>query len=288
MRYRTLDVRIWCDRKFRALSPLQPSAQALFLYLLTNPNTTSIPGLYRAGAAAMAEELGWTIEDFMKTFEEIIAQDLVKADFNARVIFIKNVIKYNKPQSINVVKSWQYIWDEIPECELKTEAYLRLKGFIDGMGDAFQRAFIMSCGEPNTKLSFKTKAIQEQKQEPEQEKQISTLQEDIIRVANSKAQFPHEEIIALYHEILPMCRPVRVWNKTRQGYLKQRWSENTDRQSTEWWREYFMYVRKSKFLTGGVEQNDGRPPFVADLEFLIKIASFTNVIEGKYHEGCQL
>ena len=34
------------------------SSQALFIYLLISPNTTSIPSLYRAGTAVMAEELG--------------------------------------------------------------------------------------------------------------------------------------------------------------------------------------------------------------------------------------
>src|SRR5436190_22384718 len=95
MRYRMLDVRIWCDEKFRALSPLKPSAQALFIYLLTNPNTTSIPGLYRAGAAAMAEELGWSLRGFNRALKEIVEQDLVKVDLKARVIFIANAIKYN-------------------------------------------------------------------------------------------------------------------------------------------------------------------------------------------------
>ena len=28
MRYRMLDVRIWCDEKFRSLTPLKPSGQA--------------------------------------------------------------------------------------------------------------------------------------------------------------------------------------------------------------------------------------------------------------------
>src|SRR5580700_2363276 len=106
MRYRSIDVRLWGDKKFRSLSPIQPSGQAMFLYLLTNPNTTSIPGLYRAGAAALAEELGWSIEGFRRAFDELLKQGLIKADLDSRVIFIPNAIKYNKPQSPNVVKGW--------------------------------------------------------------------------------------------------------------------------------------------------------------------------------------
>ncbi|MCZ5770861.1 hypothetical protein O5340_13685 [Escherichia coli] len=57
--YRKVKITIWDDPKFRALSPLPPSGQSLFIYLLTSPFTGIIPGLFKAGRAAMAEELGW-------------------------------------------------------------------------------------------------------------------------------------------------------------------------------------------------------------------------------------
>jgi len=81
MRYRSIDVRIWGDEKFRSLSPLQPSGQALFLYVLTTPNTTTIPGLFRAGAAQIAEELRWPLEELKKAFQELIEKELVQVDF---------------------------------------------------------------------------------------------------------------------------------------------------------------------------------------------------------------
>ncbi|MBI2792797.1 MAG: hypothetical protein HYX61_12630 [Gammaproteobacteria bacterium] len=170
MRYRYIDVRIWGDEKFRSLSPLQPSAQALFLYLLTNPNTTSIPGLYRAGPAAMAEELGWFIEDFKGAFDELMLQGLAKADLISRVIFIPNAIKYNKPQSPNVIRSWASHWDEIPECELKNLAYQALKTFVEDMGQAFGEAFDETIGKP----SLKTMPNQEQEQEQDQDQEKKT------------------------------------------------------------------------------------------------------------------
>lgn len=176
MRYRSIDVRIWGDEKFRALSPLQPSAQGLFLYLLTNPNTTSIPGLFRAGPAAMAEELGWPIEGFKGAFDELIQQGLAKADLVSRVIYIPNAIKYNKPQSPNVVKGWASHWDEIPECGLKTLACQQLKAFVQGMGDAFTQAFVESFGESFDKATDKPllKAMPNQEQEQDQEQNNCT------------------------------------------------------------------------------------------------------------------
>lgn len=178
MRYRMLDVRIWCDEKFRTLTPLKPSGQALFIYLLTNPNTTSIPGLYRAGAAAMAEELGWSSAGFNRALKEIVQQGLVKVDLKARVIFIANAIKYNKPQSPNVVKSWALHWDEIPECVLKNEAYDFLEGFIKSLGKAFVQAFAESLGKAqikNQRVFYKPLLNQEQEHDQEQEHNIKKL-----------------------------------------------------------------------------------------------------------------
>lgn len=94
---------------------------------------------------------------------------------------------------------------------------------------------------------------------------------------------PHDEIIALYHEILPMCQQVREWNKQRQGYLRQRWRESPKRQNIDWWRQYFAWVAESKFLTGQRPGTNGRPPFIASLEWLILPSNMAEVIEGKYH-----
>jgi hypothetical protein len=92
---------------------------------------------------------------------------------------------------------------------------------------------------------------------------------------------PHQEIIALYHEILPELREVKVWNATRKKLLAARWKENKARQNLDWWERYFNYVKKCPFLMGQVANRDG-PPFEADLEWLVRPQNFAKVIEGKY------
>lgn len=92
---------------------------------------------------------------------------------------------------------------------------------------------------------------------------------------------PHERIIAAYHEVLPELRQVREWNETRRRLLGRRWSESHERQSVDWWRKYFGYVRKSDFLMGKTTGRDGRP-FDCDLEWLVRPQNFAKVIEGKY------
>ena len=88
---------------------------------------------------------------------------------------------------------------------------------------------------------------------------------------------PHSAIIKLYHEKLPMLRGVREWNKGRQRFLRTRWNENEERQSLEWWGEYFDYVKTCPWLIG---QNENG--WQADLEWLVRPSNFIKVIEGNY------
>src|ERR1700677_484913 len=121
-RYRKVEVKTYGDEKFRRLSPIPPCGQGLWLYLITGPHTISIPGLFRAGRAALAEELGWSQEAFDKAFAEVFEQGMAKADWSNRVVWIPNAVKHNKPASPNVITSWAAELELIPECDLKTEA----------------------------------------------------------------------------------------------------------------------------------------------------------------------
>ena len=173
-RYRKVEVRTWGDEKFRALTPIPPCGQGLWLYLITGPHTGPIPGLFRAGRAGMAEDLNWELEAFDEAFGEAFAQGMVEADFKARVVWVPNAIKHNRPESPNVVRSWSSEFDLIPECDLKRKAYESLKASIHALGEAFAKAFDESfakpSGKPSVKAMPKTMPNQEQEQEQEQEK----------------------------------------------------------------------------------------------------------------------
>lgn len=93
---------------------------------------------------------------------------------------------------------------------------------------------------------------------------------------------PHAEIVALYHEILPELRQVRTWTTSRQSLLRARWREDASRQDLDWWRRFFTYVRECPFLMGDSASTDGRDPFTADLEWLIRPQNLPKVVEGRY------
>jgi len=101
-----------------------------------------------------------------------------------------------------------------------------------------------------------------------------------VQVEQSKiVHCPHEKIIDLYHQLLPMCPRVRVWTNTRRRYLQARWKEYPD---IGYFQTFFTKVSKSKFLTGKTNGSGERPPFVASLEWLIRPNNFAKVLEDRY------
>ena len=90
---------------------------------------------------------------------------------------------------------------------------------------------------------------------------------------------PHKDIVAIYHEVLPELRAVKVWNSTREKRLRARWREDRARQNIEWWRSYFELVRQSDFLMGRTAD------WSADFDWLICPTNMAKVLEGKYHDG---
>ena len=135
-RYRKIDTRIWNDAKFCSLSN---EGKLLFLFLLTHPHLTSI-GAMRATITGLAAELGWSSKSLREAFGEAFRKGLVEHDEKACFVGIPNFLRYNGPESPNVVKSWSDSLDLIPECALKVQLLQRVKGFTEGLSEAFTKA----------------------------------------------------------------------------------------------------------------------------------------------------
>lgn len=185
-RYRRVDVRVWNDRKFRALTPIAPSGQALWLYLLTGPHTGPIPGLFEARAGGICERLGWTPKAFREAFQEVFQQGMAKADWQAGLVWLPNSLRFNPPASPNVVRSWSDAWDELPECDLKNEAHSRL---WEAFQDAFSKGFREALGEALGMPSGKALPNQEQEQEQELRSPNGDLSESRSATADIRRVF---------------------------------------------------------------------------------------------------
>lgn len=158
-RYRNVHCLIWNDDKFPFVSD---DCQLVFFHLLTTPFGTPF-GMYKASISMLADEKRWPKQRYQKAFTEGLEKGFWKYDERNLVVLIPKFVKYNQPQSVNVIVSWKRIFDELPPSPLKNEWIQIVRGLLEGFREAFDKAF------------GKAMPIQEQEQEQyqEQEKNIS-------------------------------------------------------------------------------------------------------------------
>jgi len=105
---------------------------------------------------------------------------------------------------------------------------------------------------------------------------------------------PADAIVALYHEILPDNPRCKVLSDARRAAIRARWKEaaklncapfgyNSRADGLVAWRRFFEVCAESDFLTGRAPGLPGKPPFVADIDFLMSPSGFAKTLENKYH-----
>lgn len=160
-RYRKVDPRIWNDAKFRELSD---NAKLVFFMLLTHPGMTAL-GAMRATLPGLAAELGWDSEAFLEAFREISEKGMAEHDPKACLVALPRFLRYNPPESPNVVKAWEAALDLLPECDLKSAVISWAKQHLRSMSPSFRKALPEGFRE----AFAKTCPNQEQEQDQEQD-----------------------------------------------------------------------------------------------------------------------
>lgn len=103
---------------------------------------------------------------------------------------------------------------------------------------------------------------------------------------------PHQAILALWAEVLPALpqHNPELWNGARADHLRARWRETaaskgweSESEGLTYFRRLFAYIGQSAFLTGKAKPAQGKPPFIAELAWVVSPQSWAKVHEGKYH-----
>ena len=81
---------MWGDKSFRELSAPQPCGQALWIYLLTGPHTTPLPGLFMAGEAGLDTQRA----------QQILASDTYADDVRTQEQFFQSRGIHSVPATI--------------------------------------------------------------------------------------------------------------------------------------------------------------------------------------------
>lgn len=269
-RYRVVPIQVWLDEEFQALSDY---AKLLLLYLLTNPDTTSVPGLFRSGRAQIAEALEWLPERFQGAFAELSEAGLVRADFKRRVVWVEHALEWAPPPNPNVVKSWIKHLDEIPACELKDLALQALASHLASRGEPFSEPFQERF--PKLFLEPLKDGSRNKEQEQEQEKEAGGQGQGATRQPSA------DDLFQLYDECRGRLPRLETINEARRRAARAALKEGT----LDQWRLAFQaaarddfYVRekhgfdvitrpkhRARWLDAGVElgalpDSNGRPP----------------------------
>ena len=112
--------------------------------------------------------------------------------------------------------------------------------------------------------------------------------------AGDLSQCPADRIVDAYHRHMPDNPRCKVLNPARRGAIKARWNEaakltckpfgySTTADGVVAWEQFFGICAKSEFLTGRATPQPGKPPFFADIDFLMSPSGFAKCIENKYH-----
>ena len=264
-KFRKVDPRIWNDCKFRSLTD---SAKLAFLFVLTHPSLTHL-GAMRATVEGLAAELGWSTEAFRDAFGEALSNGMAKHDSKACFFWLPNFLKYNKPESPNVVKAWEQSIDLLPECTLKTALIRHGKAYAEGLGKAFGEALPEAFRKPMPNQEQK----QEQKQEQEQEQESPS---DSLSPSNGdKEDFAakERELIGRWNAT-PGVRAIRGERLTDS----RRSSLRTRLKNSGWFGELLQALAKFP-LKCTVNDPDGWKP---DADWILQPDSVQKILEGKY------
>lgn len=134
-RYKKIDVRIWNDAKFNALSS---DAQLIFLYLLTSPQTTML-GAVPVDKHTVSRILKFDDIRYGIGYKQLSEYGMLEYD-EAGIFWIKNFLKYNPPENPKVVISWSSLLDLLPECQLLIKIAKSVLKACETRGEAYVKA----------------------------------------------------------------------------------------------------------------------------------------------------
>lgn len=156
-RYRKVSVQIWNDEWFSSLSD---DGKLAFLFVLTHPNMTAV-GAMRTTIEGLAAELGWTSRRLREAFAKPFESLRLVFDEGSKLLWARNFLRHNPPESPNVVKAWAAAIEALPEGATKLGVIASVEAFAEGLSEGFRKAWRSHGGRLSEALA-KSMANQEQ------------------------------------------------------------------------------------------------------------------------------
>jgi hypothetical protein len=276
--YGKVHTTFWTSETIRSMSE---DGRALAFYLLTTPHG-NLAGAFRLPNGYVCEDMQWTSERVDEAFNETLSKGFANRCETTKWVYIQKHFIWNPPENPNQRKSLTKIALSIPEsCDWVSDFHRENVSLYDeetfsklNPSETLLELFLNRFATSNSNSNSNSNTSN-----------VASNADDMATVGKTiRPDCPHQKIIDLYHEVLPMCPRVRDWTPARATQLRARWNEDIARQNLEYWQGFFEYVSQSDFLCGRVAAKGGAKPFCVDLEWLTKSGNFVKIREGKYHE----
>lgn len=164
-RYRKLYPMFWRDADVRAMDDAHKVVAA---YCMTSHQTNRI-GLFVLSPALASEELGTTVQTFLKRLANVCETLGWGWDERARVLYLPSWWRWNHPENQNVMKGNLDDLAEIPQ----TSLVKRFATNLDFLAANVTETFTQTLAKRYPQRSGNQEQEQEQDQEQEQEQEVS-------------------------------------------------------------------------------------------------------------------
>ncbi len=200
-RYRRLYTNDWHDPAFRQLND---AARVVRVYVDAGPQTTSV-GCFRLSTAVAVEDLGGTAEAFEEHLETVCKAFEWAWNPVARVIWITNWFDRNPPANPNVVQSWAKLLRNVPDCDVRTQAFFSINHALKELPASFREPWrelskLFPVGESRTE-AIQGAGIRDQGSGIQR---AGSLAENRKKPVGSE---PTSQLVAVAHQMLQLTNP---------------------------------------------------------------------------------
>ncbi|MDR5813341.1 hypothetical protein QCE62_07010 [Caballeronia sp. LZ033] len=305
--YGKVGPQFWIGETGKRLRAAGMEAQITGMYLMTAPHANML-GLYYLPKLYLAHETGLGMEGASKGLQRCIEAGFCAYDEASEMVWVFEMARYQIAESLSSgdkrSAGVQNEYNALPE-----NPYLA--AFFEKYGTAYnmtKKRFSVVKNPRPSEAPSKGLGSQEQYQEQEQEQEktrdaTASVPDDAAappvdllggRPSTNPLLCPAEKIVAAYHELMPDNPRVKVLNEARRRTIAARWREASRLASKPFgysnvadglaaWRSFFAVCSQSEFLTGRSKPQPGKPPFLADIDWLMSPGNFAKCLENKYH-----
>lgn len=289
--YAKVSPKFWTGETGQEIARRGSDALVVALYLMTSPHSNML-GLYYQPVLYIAEETGLSPEGASKGLQQCIEAGFCAYDAATKIVWVVEMACYQIGSTLA---------ENDKRCKGIQKDYAALPNnqFLGAFYDRYAADFHLTerrdfAPKPKGLAFVLTSPLQAPSKQGEGTGE-GTGTGAGKPTASSPAKLPTapvEQIIGLYHELLPTLPTVRLHTKDRVKAIRRTWEwvlsskrpdgsrrAETPDEAVQWFRDYFERARANDFLMGRTPRTGEHANWKCDLDFLLTERGMKHVIE---------